>query len=248
MSTLRVNALANAAGTAVASMTAGTLTLEAGSTSRPPLVLQAGSTLTTPQAGAFEYNGRVFVVTPDATSGKAFNTADHFYGMAADTTLIATVVAGTFYPVFGVGLDVANDATYAVEMLVGLRTGATSHTISFHFGGTATISEAQFRTEFTNLAISTGAAAAGTPTAPVSLMFSSNAALPANCIISPASTLTSKFFRVSGLISVSTGGTIVPEISFSANPTGTNQVTRLSYVRLAAIGTATGALVAGNWV
>ena len=248
MSTLRVNALQNAAGAAVASMTAGTLTLEPGSTTRPPLVLQAGPSLTSPQAGAIEYNGRVFYNTPNTTAGKSFSVSEHFYALEADRTLVATVVAGTWYPAFGVGLDVSADSSYVFDIIIGMRTGATSHTVSFHWGGTAVVAECQFRTDFTNLALSTGAAAAGTPTAPVSLQFTGNPSVATNAVISPASTLVSKFFRVSGTLTVSTAGTLTPEVAFSANPTGTNQITRLSYVKLYPVGTATGTLVAGNWV
>lgn len=247
MSTLRTNNISSAAGTPIASMTDGTLKLEPGSNMRPPMVFQAGPSLTTPQAGAIEYNGKGFYTTPDAVAGKAFNVSEHMYALAADTTITATPVANTWYPAFGVGLNVASDSSYVVDILIGLRTGATSHTVAFHFGGTATFSDIQYRTEFTNLALSTGAAAAGTPTAAVTLAFVGNPALPANGVISPASTLVSKFLRVHGIITVGSGGKIVPEIAFSANPTGTNQVTRLSYVKLNSVGTSTGTLIAGNW-
>ena len=247
MSTLRVNNIKNAAGTQVATLANDTLELAAGTTTRPPLVLTAGPSLTTPQAGAVEYNGRGFYTTPDATAGKAFNVSEHMYALEADTVIEPTIVLNTWYPMFHAGLPVASDSSYVVDMMVGVRTGATSHTVSFHFGGSATFSDCQYRTEFTNLAISTGAAAPGVPTSPVQLMFSANPSLQANAVISPASTLTSKFFRVHGIITVGTGGTIVPEISFSANPTGTNSITRLSYIKLNAVGTSTGTLVAGNW-
>jgi hypothetical protein len=248
MSTLRVNNIKNAAGTQVATLVNDTVELAAGTTTRPPLVFTAGPSLTTPHAGAIEYNGRGFYTTPDATAGKAFNVSEHLYSLSADTLIQSTVVANTWYPAFGVGLQVASDSSYVVDVLIGLRTGATSHTVSFHFGGTATFSDCQFRTEFTNLALSTGVGAAGVPTAPGTLMFVTNPVLTTNAVISPASTLVSKFFRVHGIITIGTGGTIIPEIAFSANPTGTNQVTRLSYVKLNAVGTSTGVLQAGNWV
>lgn len=246
MSTLRVNALQNAAGTAVASMTAGTLTLEPGSTTRPPAVLQSGSLLTTPQAGALEYNG-IFYSTPDATAGEGVSISEHLYALNADRTLVATVVAGTWYSAFGVGLSVPANTAYVFDIIMGMRTGATSHTVSFHWGGTAVLGDCQFRTDFTNLALSTGGAAAGTPTSPVTLQFTGNPSVATNAVISPASTLTSKFFRVSGILTVSSAGTLIPEVAFSANPTGTNQITRLSYAKLYPVGAATGALVAGNW-
>lgn len=248
MSTLRVNTLQNAAGNPVANLTSGTIVLEAGSTTRAPIIFQAGNSLTTPAAGSLEYNGRLFSTTPDATSGRAFNVAEHLYALSADTTIAGTIVANDWYPAFGVGLSVASDSSYIFDILIGMRTGVTSHIVSFRIGGTATIAECQYRTEFTNLLLSTGAAAPGTPTAAGTLCFVGNPELAANGRISPASTLASKFFRVHGVLTVSSAGTITPEIAFSANPTGTNQVTRLSYVKLNAVGTSTGTLIAGNWI
>jgi hypothetical protein len=247
MSTLRTNNLNSAAGTPIASMADGTFKLEPGSTTRPPVLFQAGPSLTTPQAGAIEYNGKGFYTTPDTVAGKAFNVSEHLYALAADTTITATPVANTWYPAFGVGLNVGSDSSYVFDIFIGLRTGTGSVTVAFHFGGTATFSDIQYRTEFTNLALSTGAALAGTPTAPVTLCFVGNPALPTNGVISPATSLASKFFRVHGVITVNSGGTVVPEIAFSANPGGTNQVTRLSYAKLNSVGTSTGTLIAGNW-
>jgi hypothetical protein len=247
MGILKVNKLQNINGEDVLDGTSGRLVLPPGTTTKPPLTFTASTSVTTPVAGSIEYNGRSFYTTPDAISGKAFNDEGHFYALDADRTIIATVVAGTDYSIFGVGIPVAPDSAYLVDIVCGLRTGATSHNIAFRFGGNATYTDCQFRTEFTNLALSTGSAAAGTPTAAVTLMFTANPALRANAIISPASTLVSKFFRVHGVITTSSGGTIDPQISFSANPTGTNAVTRLSYIKLNPIGTSTGTLVAGNW-
>jgi hypothetical protein len=218
-----------------------------GDSSNPPIIFKEATTTTNPVAGAIEYNGISFLTTPNTTSGRAFNDESHLYVQDSDRTLIATVVANTFYSAFGTGIPVESNSSYIVDLLIGMRTGATSHTVSFNFGGTATFSDLQYRTEFTNIAISTGAAGAGTPTAAVTLMFTGNPTTPQNGVISPASTIVSKFFRVHGVVTVGTGGTIIPQIAFSANPTGTNQTTKYSYFKLNAIGRTTGSLNAGNW-
>jgi len=248
MGILKVNKLQNINGEDVLDGTSGKLVLPPGTTTKPPITFTASTSVTTPVAGSIEYNGRSFYTTPDTTSGRAFNDEGHLYALASDRTIISTVVANTYYSVFGVGLPVAANSAYLVDIVCGLRTGATSHTISFRFGGTATYTDCQYRTEFTNLALSTGTTAPGTPTAAVTLMFAANPnTTVTNAVISPASTLASKFFRVHGIITTTSGGTIDPEISFSANPTGTNAVTRLSYIKLNPIGTSTGTLIAGNW-
>jgi len=247
MSIFRVNKVQSVDGSEIFDGTSGRMVLPAGTETNPPIKFTAASSTNSIIPGAIEYNGRSFYTTPDAFSGKAFNDEGHFYALDADTVIVPTIVANTEYPIFGVGLTVAPDSAYLVDIVVGLRTGATSHNIGFNFGGTASYSDCQYRTEFTNLALSTGTSAPGTPTAATTLMFVSNPIVRANSIISPASTLVSKFFRVHGIITTSSGGTIVPQISFSANPTGSNQVTRLSYVKLNPIGTSQGVLQAGNW-
>lgn len=249
MSIVKYSKTQNLDGENIHDVSSGTMVFAAGSETRAPLRLTAGPSLTSPIAGSLEYNGKTFYTTPNSTSGKAFNDAKHMYALSADRTLIATVVLGTFYSMFGVGLDVEADNAYLVDVFCGMRTGITSHIVSFRFGGTATLSDCQFRTDFTNLALSTGTAAPGTPTAPVSLQFTANPnATTANSAISPASVTASKFFRVQGLITCSGAGTINPEVAFSANPTGTNQITRLSYITLNPVGTSTGALIAGSWI
>lgn len=247
MSTIKVNKLQNIDGQEVFDASSGTLILPAGSSSRAPLRFNAGPGLTTPLAGSFEYNGNTFLTTSDAYSGREFNDSSLFYALDVDRTIVGTVVANTFYDAFGVGIAVPSSSSYVFDIMIGLRTGATSHTVSFGFGGTAVIDKLQYRTEFTNLALSTGAAGAGTPTAAVTLMFVGNPTTAANGVVSPASTLVSKFLRVHGLIEVASQGTLRPQVAFSANPTGTNQTTRLSYARFNSVGSFAGDLIAGNW-
>jgi hypothetical protein len=131
--------------------------------------------------------------------------------------------------------------------MLGLKTGTTSHTIGFRFGGTATISDVQYRTEFTNLALSSGTGAPGTPTSATTLCFQRNPDIFANAVVSPASTLASKFLRIHGMIETSGAGTINPEIAYSANPGGTNSISKYSYARFNSLGTVSGDLIAGNW-
>jgi hypothetical protein len=157
-------------------------------------------------------------------------------------------VATTFYDIFGVGITLPTDSSYLFDINVGLRTGATGHQIAFGFGGTAVISKIQYTSEFLNLAVSTGSTTPSTAASAVDSTFTGNPTSVANGYISPAGmTTTTKSFRVSGLIEIGTQGTLRPQIGFSANPTGTNQVTRLSYVRLNSLGTYSGDLSTGSW-
>jgi hypothetical protein len=248
MSTLRVNNIQNVSETPLMEFSSGTIVLPAGSETRAPMRFTAGPGLTTPVAGSLEYNGTSFLTTSSSVSGRAFNDDSLLYVLDTDRTIVATVVAGTWYSILGQGITLPASSAYVFDIMVGLRTGTTSHTVSFSFQGTATYTFLQYRTEFTNLALSTGAAAPGTPTAAVTLMYTGNPSSAANGVISPASILATKFFRVHGVFETNASGTVIPSIAFSANPTGTNQVTRLSYARFNSFGTFSGDLKSGNWV
>jgi hypothetical protein len=247
MSLIRVNELNNLNDQTIFTATSGTLVFPAGSTSRAPLRLTAGPSLTTPVAGSLEFNGNTFLTTSSDVSGREFNDSSLFYALDSNRTIEGTVVAGTFYDAFGVGIAVPINATYVFDIVIGLLTGATSHTVSFGFGGTAVANRLQYRTEFTNILLSTGTAVANTPTSAVTSMFTANPTSVANGVISPASTSVSKFLRVHGTIEISAAGVLSPQLGFSANPTGTNRVTRFSYARFNSIGAFSGDLVAGNW-
>jgi len=247
MSTINVNRLRNVNGQEIYDASSGTMVLQAGSESRAPMRFTAGPGLAIPAAGSLEFNGNTFLTTSSTTSGRAFNDDSLLFALNVDRTIVSTVVASTFYDIFGVGISLPATSTYIFDILVGLRTGATSHTVSFAFGGTAGISRTQYRTEFTNALVSTGVAAPAAPASSVEVFFTGNPTSAANGVISPASTAVTKFFRIHGMIETSNAGILRPQIAFSANPTGTNQVTRLSYARFNSIGSYTGDLIAGNW-
>lgn len=249
MSTLRVNVVENLNGATILDGSTGTLVLPAGTETVAPLRFTAGGELTTEVAGSVEYTGRNFYFTPYAAAGQALNDSSYFYALNADRPVVGTVVAATFYSMFGVGIPVSANTTYFFELVAGVRTGTTSHTVSFTMGGTATYGlQNMYFTDFLPLALSTGLAAPGTPTATTSLAF--NGSMPvttANAVISAASILASKAFRATGMIEVTGSGTINPQIGFSANPTGTNQISRYSYIKLIPVGNNTTDIFSGNW-
>jgi|694.fasta_scaffold03549_24 hypothetical protein len=247
MSTIKVNTHQNLNGQSIFNSSSGTMVMTAGSTDRAPMRFTAGPGLTSPVAGSLEYNGNTFLTTSSSVSGKAFNDDSLFYGLDNDRTIVATVVANTFYDIFGVGISMPASSSYLFDIFVGLRTGATSHTVSFAFGGTAGIDKIQYFTDFSNSLFSTGVAAPAAPASSTNVTFTGNPNSAANGVISPASTTVTKSFRISGLIETSTAGTLRPQIAFSANPTGTNQVTRLSYTRFNSLGSYAGDLISGNW-
>lgn len=151
-------------------------------------------------------------------------------------TPIALTSSTTAQSVFGKSFTAAAATTYLFEGFVYLATGTVSHTVTFNFGGTATYTSAAFYAEFLNVA------AGGTPTSPVSTFWTSQT----GGVISPASTVASKAFWVKGALRINTGGTVIPQITFSAAPGGTNQTSTNSFFSMIPIGSNTFGSI-GSW-
>lgn len=72
------------------------LVLPAGSTSLAPLGFTSGTNLTTPVAGAVEYDGASFYNTVDTTSGRAHAVNMHLFRLAADGSAVGPAIADFF--------------------------------------------------------------------------------------------------------------------------------------------------------
>lgn len=70
--------------------------LAAGTTAAAPLKFQSGTALTTPAAGALEYDGATFSGTIDTTSGRALNAMDQVFRLAADGAALGATIADYF--------------------------------------------------------------------------------------------------------------------------------------------------------
>lgn len=73
-------------------------TLAAGiaTASRAPLKYTSGTNLTSPEAGAKEYDGVVFYSTPNTTSGRAYQPSTHIFRLAANGAAIGPGIANFF--------------------------------------------------------------------------------------------------------------------------------------------------------
>ena len=72
------------------------LTLAAGTTTLAPLDFTAGPLLTTPVAGAVEFDGNTFFSTDDVTEGRGYIPSVHFYRLTIDGLTIGTTNANFF--------------------------------------------------------------------------------------------------------------------------------------------------------
>ena len=132
-------------------------------------------------------------------------------------------------------LTLAGSTTYLVEGWVSLVQGTTTtRTTAFGFGGTATFTSIGF---ITTCVTSTGAQAA-----PTMAYFTA----AAGGVMNATATTGGVSFWVRGVIRVNASGTIIPQITFSAAPGGTNTISANSYMKFTPIGSNTVTAV-GAW-
>lgn len=181
-----------------------TFSLASGTTSDPPLMFSSGSNLTTPAAGAMEYDGVVFYATPAASARMVVDTTQ-FIQLSSAYTLTSQTAAQKLFNSTTNGAVTLAVGTYDFECMFSLSSmsTATSGSFGFALGGTATKTQA-WRAE----AIKTGTAVT-TPQAPqITYNTTSNTAL--------TSATTSQdlgYAYIRGSIRVTIAGTVIPQVS-----------------------------------
>lgn len=212
-------------------ITAGNISLDAGTASQESLLIPTGTLLTSPKVGAVEFSGGVWYATPAASSRGILPTT-HTYmvsGNAAINNGVTITSTGTFYGVFGgasgtgtIGAFSATAATtYEVELrLVIAGTGGAipTSTMSFTFGGTATYSFYDYQVQVLNV-VSGSDSVTAVPTAPVMSNFLGTSTMPTATtgVIVPSSAVQNRTIFVKGVIRVNAAGTVIPQIAVNAS-------------------------------
>ncbi len=211
-----------AAPTAILHLGAGKVTANQGA----PLKFSPGTNLTTPENGAFEFDGNVPYFSP--SSGRGAIPTYQFVANSADFTLSAAAGVQTVFAAGNDVITVAGNTTYFFEGQYILNTGGTSHTtaMAFALGGGASVTSFEYTTGLWS-------AAANTVTTTQSSVHVSGVA---SKVLNAASTAVYTIIRFQGVARINAGGTISPQINFSANPTGTNLTKVGSYLRFIPIG------------
>jgi hypothetical protein len=107
------------------------LTLAAGTASLAPLVMTSGTSLTTPVAGAIEFDGSTFFSTDDVTDGRGFIPSSHFFRLTSNVGAITTI-SNFFGATSGMTLDAG--IFYEVEAyLYFLKTTSGTATFTMTF-------------------------------------------------------------------------------------------------------------------
>ena len=207
------------------------LNLAAGTTTTAPLVIASGTNLTTAAAGAQEFDGTAFYLTAKASSRQAVDAAQWIVSNST-YTLTSSTSAQQLFNASAAGSVTLALGTYEFDCDFSLSSmSATSGSFGFALGGTAAITQ-----EWTATANKAALATAAAP------QVSYNTA--ANTAIATASTATTGFAHIRGLVRVTTAGTLIPQVSLGVAATAV--VGANSWCRIAAIGSQTVTTI-GYW-
>ncbi|MBI5744360.1 MAG: hypothetical protein HY952_07410 [Elusimicrobia bacterium] len=219
----------------------GTQTLPAGTAVAAPLVMttSGGTTLTTPAAGAVEYDGNAFYATPNA-SNDAVMSVVHLMALSANYTGTNGNAAQKVFNIPANGAITLAASTYFFEgqYLMSRTAGTTAHTTSVLFGGTAALNSIAYSVQ-----ASTSASAALTAVTR-SIYGTAATALAVTGSVNTAAEYTIIVLR--GVLRVGTAGTFIPQFQYSAAPGGTPTILAGSYFKLIPVG-GNAVTNVGNW-
>lgn len=153
-------------------------------------------------------------------------SSDLFKVLAASETGQNVNTVQPWFPAGG-AVTVAASTTYFVDGLLHIEHGTTAHTTGVSFTGTATLTSIDYRAmafSATLNALSNGESWRLISTA-------------ANQTVRASSVLASTVIDIRGMIRINAAGTLIPNFTFSADPTGTITIHANSFFRLQPIGT-----------
>ena len=175
-----------------------------------------------------------------SASGTGVLLDKQFSLLQSDGTLNAALGVQTWAGTNKTGQDVFTvdaNSTYLVEGYWYVNTGATTHTTAMAWAlATATVTDFQYQVILWSAALNAVTTAQSTV----------HVSGVASKVLNATSTAVYTIIQFSGIMVVGTGGTVTPQINFSANPTGTNLMKRGSWTAFTKLGTNTIDKV-GNW-
>ena len=209
--------------------------LAAGTATVDPLTFTSGTNLTTAAAGSVEYDGTSFYATSVASTRQVVRT-EQFISNTANFTMANVNTAQSVFAAANDVFTLPAATTYFFEGVYNITgMGATTRTTATLFGGTTTIiSIAYYAMIQTGAANALGAAQTT----------KNNITAAANVLNATVATAAATI-TVKGIVRINAGGTFIPQIQFSANPTGAIIGTTNSWFRMYPVGTNTAAAV-GN--
>lgn len=211
----------------------GAVVAAAGTTALAPLKMTSGTNLTTAAAGVFEYDGAVFYSSV-AASERGVIPSTQFIMLTAPFTTTSQTAAQKIFNSPSNGTITLAVGTYEFSCQFSLTAmSATSGGFGFTLGGTATFTQAW------------SALCDKQPLAAPNVSYSSfNVAAASPAVMGAATTNTTGFALIQGIIRITVAGTIIPQYTqttAAAAIIGTN-----SFFKISPLG-ASGVASVGNW-
>ena len=234
---------------------AGAIDLRAGGTgaNTAPLYFSSStSLLSTPVAGAMEYDNRALYFTPDTTPGRALVPTPFYNVISTDNASLINVSPGvaTTYSIFGTnGIALDSNTTYEVEMLLLLTASAASNSSTLIItpgspSGAAVPSLTQFYYDYSD-----STTVISNATATSSVLRTGTTTFPSLNTITIA-TGTTRYVKafMKGIVRIDTGGNFTIRMAFAPTSPGTVTGTLYagSYLKITPLGTGSFSNV-GTW-
>ncbi len=164
-----------------------------------------------------------------------------YYGLTSD--LAGTNAAGT-YNTFGVGVVLTDSTIYQFEASIALSktAGTTSHTISINFGGTFGLNNIGYSVFCRTL--SSGYNNRANVNQAASYVTTVNT-FTATASMAGATQIV--YLLLKGQVSISTGGTFIPQYTLNAAPGGAYATAAGSYFKISALAPAGANVNIGGW-
>jgi hypothetical protein len=204
-------------------------------------VVLANTALSTASAGTLEYDGGELYFTPLSTQRGLVSSAQYF---RLDSALVGSNV-NTAQSILGVGVTLSSNTIYHFEGVYALSktAGATSHTTSLLYGGTATINNVAYWLQSGSINTTTFTDTANG----VSFQYYIQTLSSFLVNGAQAAATTCRLYKVNGTISVNTGGTLIPQYQLSAAPGGAYTTAIGSYFSIWPVGAAGSNVSIGTW-
>jgi hypothetical protein len=229
------DAAKNSAAVTLTNKTITSLILTAGGTTAGtgPIKFSSGTgLLTAPEAGVFEYDNVVPYFTPTANR-RGVVQADQFATIQADFTLASSTTAQSVFTATHDVVSLDGNTTYWFEGQYLLNTGIVTHTtaMGFALAGGATVTSMEYTAECW-----AGTANAVTASSTATVWWTTHVSGAASKVINVTNVQPWTIIKFKGVLRMNVAGTVTPQITFNAAPTGTNLTKVGSYIKFTPIG------------
>lgn len=218
-----------------------------------PIVLNGTTGITTPGqtltsaalstavAGTTEWDGKVQYFTPQGTQRGVVPGEQLYVLNSANVGANATGAQS----IFGVGVTLSSSTYYAFEAVYAFSktTGATSHSFSLLFGGTASLNNIAYQLNGQY----NGSGFGNTTSAVGNLQPNFVQVASAFTLVTGITTNSYIMVLVKGMVSINAGGTFIPQYQLSAAPGGAYTTAANSYFKIYPIGASGANVNVGTW-